>query len=159
VIGNILHFTLAHVVLSVVGIVAGLVLVGAMSAGRRPDGWAGLFLVTTFLTNLSGFGFPFTRLLPSHVISAVSVILIPIVAFALYSKKAAGPWRRVFTIGSVVALYLNVFVLIAQLFAKVPAMVALAPTQSEWPFAVTQVLVLAMFVSIGRSASRGYAAA
>lgn len=157
-VGNILQFTLLHTVLSVVGIVAGLVLVGAMSAGRRPAGWTALFLVTTFLTNLSGFGFPFTRLLPSHIIGGISLVILPLVAFALYARNAEGRWRRVFTLGSVVALYLNVFVLVAQLFMKVPAMLALAPTQKELPFAVTQLVVLALFVSVGRAALRGYGA-
>lgn len=154
--GSPLQFTLVHVLLSVVGIVAGLVLLGGCVAGKRLDRWAALFLLTTTLTNVTGFGFPFVRLLPSHVVGGISLVLLPVVAFALYRKDAAGGWRRVFVVGSAVTLYLNVFVLIAQLFAKVPAMQALAPTQSEPPFAVTQVAVLALFVVLGRAAQRGF---
>jgi hypothetical protein len=90
------------------------------------------------------------------VIAGLSLALLPVVAFALYGKHARGPWRRVFTIGATAGLYLNVFVLVVQLFLKVPAMQALAPTQSELPFALTQLLVLAVFVALGRSAVRGY---
>lgn len=150
------QFTLIHVVLSVLGIVAGLVLVGGLAAGKRLDGWAAAFLVATLLTSLTGFGFPFTTLLPSHVVGALSLVLLPVVAFALYAKRAGGPWRRVFTVGATVGLYFNVFVLVAQLFLKVPAMQALAPTQSEPPFAVTQLGVLGLFLALGRSAVRGY---
>lgn len=149
-------FTLVHVVLSVLGIVAGLVFVGALMAGRRVDGWAALFLATTILTNITGFGFPFSQLLPSHIVGLLSLVVLPLAAFALYAKGARGPWRKVFTIGSVVGLYLNVFVLVAQLFAKVPAMRELAPTQAEPPFAVTQLLVLVVFVVLGRSATHAY---
>jgi hypothetical protein len=56
---GITTFTLIHVVLSLVGIVAGLVVAGGLAAGRRLDGWTGLFLATTALTNITGFGFPF----------------------------------------------------------------------------------------------------
>jgi hypothetical protein len=61
-------------------------------------------------------------------------------------------------ISAVTALYFNVFVLIVQLFAKTPALQELAPTQSEAPFALTQALVLALFVWIGRTARRSFAA-
>jgi hypothetical protein len=151
-----MYFTLFHVVLSVLGIVAGLVLVGGLVAGKRLDGWAAAFLVTTILTNVTGFGFPFMAILPSHVVGGLSLIVLPVVAYALYGQHARGPWRRVFTIGSTAALYLNVFVLVVQLFAKVPAMQAIAPTQSEPPFALTHVVVLALFVVLGRGAVRGY---
>ncbi len=155
-IGNLAQFTTLHVVLSVVGIIAGLVVTGGLMAGRRFDGWNVTFLVCTALTNLSGFGFPFTKLLPSHVVGVISLLIIPVAAYALYGRKAAGAWRGTFVIGSVAALYLNVFVLVTQLFAKVPGMIALAPTQKEPPFAITHLLVLALFVLLGRAAHRGY---
>ena len=155
-IGTLPQFTLFHVVISVVGIIAGLVVVGGLMSGRRLDGWIAMYLVTTFLTNLTGFGFPFVVMMPSHIIGGLSLALLPVVAFARYVKKDAGVWRGVFVIGSVTALYFNTFVLVVQLFKKVPAMIALAPTQSEPPFAVTQLLVLAMFVVLGRAANKGY---
>jgi hypothetical protein len=57
---------------------------------------------------------------------------------------------------AVVALYFNVFVLIVQLFRRVPALAALAPTQTERPFVVVQLIVLALFVWLGIVAVKGF---
>ena len=113
-------FTVIHVLLSVVGIIAGLVVAGGFVAGKRLDGWTGIFLTTTILTNLTGFGFPFATFLPSHGVGILSLLMAPFVVAALYWKRLAGPWRRVFVVGSVVLLYFNVFVLMVQLFQKFP---------------------------------------
>jgi len=156
---NITTFTFLHVALSVVGLIAGLVVVGGLMSGRRIDGWTGTFLVTTFLTNLSGFGFPFVQLLPSHVLGILSLILIPVVMYALYAKRLEGGWRRVYVVGAVVALYFNAFVLVAQLFHRIPALIVLAPKQKEPPFLIAQLLLLVLFIVLGRAASRGFAAA
>jgi hypothetical protein len=150
-------FTLLHVALSLVGIIAGLVVVGGLIAGRRLDGWTGTFLATTFLTNLSGFGFPFVKFMPSYGVGIVSVVLLPVVAYALYLKRLEGGWRRVFVAGAVTGLYLNVFVLVAQLFHRIPALIVLAPKQQEPPFLLSQLLTLALFIGLGRAAGRGYA--
>ena len=155
---GIVTFTVIHVVLSLLGIVAGLVVVGGLMAGRRHDGWTGLFLATTLLTNLTGFGFPFTTFLASHGVGILSLLLLPPVYFALYGRRLEGPWRRVFVLGSVLVLYLNVFVLLAQLFRRLPALIASAPTQQEPPFLLTQLLVLGLFIWLGRAAVRGYPA-
>jgi len=149
-------FALLHVLLSLVGIFAGLVVVGGLIAGKRLDTSIALFLVTTLLTNITGFFFPFPKLLPSHILGGISLVLLPIAFFAFYSKHLAGGWRRTFVITSVVALYFNVFVLVVQLFSKFPLLIATAPTQKEPPFAVTQLLVLAMFVWLGRAAVKGF---
>jgi hypothetical protein len=153
---NILTFTVVHVVLSVVGIVAGLVAVGGMMSGRRLDGWTGLFLATTVLTNVTGFGFPFVTFLPSHGVGILSLLILPVVLFARYLKHLAGSWRGVFVAGAVTTLYLNVFVLVVQLFRRSPALLASAPTQSEPAFVGTQLLVLAMFVVLGRAAWKAF---
>ncbi|HSR92426.1 MAG TPA: hypothetical protein VLK88_14075 [Gemmatimonadales bacterium] len=153
---NLAIFTLIHTVLSMIGIFAGLVVVGGLMSGKQLDGWIGTFLVTTFLANLTGFGFPFVVLMPSHIVGALSLIILPIAAIARYVKHLTGGWRKTFVITSVVALYFNVFVLMVQLFRKVPAMIALAPTQKEPPFAVTQLLILALFIVLGRAAVRGF---
>jgi hypothetical protein len=150
-------FTFLHVALSLVGIIAGLVAVGGLVAGRRLDGWTGTFLATAFLTNLTGFGFPFVKFLPSHGVGIVSVVLLPAVAYALYLKRLEGTWRRVYVAGAVTALYLNVFVLVAQLFHRVPALIVLAPKQQEPPFLLAQLLTLALFIGLGRAAWRGFA--
>ena len=149
-------FTLIHVVLSMVGIFAGLVVVGGLIAGKRLDGWIGLFLVTTVLTNVTGFGFPFRTLLPSHILGGLSLLLLPIAIAARYWKHLTGAWRKVFVVTTVLALYFNVFVLLVQLFQKMPALVVLAPTQKEPPFLVTQLVVLALFVWMGRAAVKGF---
>jgi hypothetical protein len=146
-------FTLVHVVLSIVGIVSGVLVVGGLLANRRLGGWTEVFLVTTVATNVTGFGFPFTTLLPSHIIGGLSLVVLALAVVALYVQGLAGPWRRVYVIGSVTALYLNVFVLVVQLFLKVPAMTALAPTQAEPPFVATQLLFLVLFIVLGRSVS------
>jgi len=153
---NIITFTLIHVVLSLVGIFAGLVVVGGLVAGKRLDGWTGIFLVTTVLTNVTGFGFPFVTFLPSHGVGILSLLVLPFVFYARYGKQLAGSWRRVYVVGAVLTLYLNVFVLIVQLFRRLPALIAAAPTQKESPFVVTQLLVLALFVWLGREAFKRF---
>ena len=151
-------FTLVHVLLSVIGIVAGLVVVGGLMAGTRLDRWIALFLATTLLTNISGFFFPFRALLPSHVLGALSLLILPVAIVARYGKQLAGGWRTAFVVSTVAALYFNVFVLMVQLFQKMPALVVLAPTQREPVFAVSQLLVLALFVALGRAAYLGFGA-
>ena len=151
-------FTLLHTLVSVVGIVAGLVVAGGLVAGRRLDGWTGLFLVTTALTNASGFAFPFVRFMPSYAIGGLSLVVLLVVAVARYGKYLRGGWRTVFVVGSVVALYFNVFVLIAQLFHRVPALFVLAPKQMEPPFLVTQLAVMGLFIWLGVVAVRGFRA-
>ncbi len=141
--------TAIHTAISLVGIASGLVVLAAMLRGQDLRGWTALFLITTVLTSVTGFFFPFTRLLPSHVVGVVSLVILAVVLWARYRRAMQGRWAQVFIIGSVVALWLNVFVLVAQLFAKVPALHALAPTQSEPPFGIAQVAVLAVFIALG----------
>ena len=149
-------FTLIHVVISVLGIITGLVVVGGLMAGARMDGWTAFFLATTILTSVTGFGFPFTKVSPPHVVGAISLVVLAVCLAARYAKQLEGGWRTTYVVTAVAALYLNVFVLVVQLFAKTPALAQLAPTQQEAPFAVTQALVLALFVWIGWAAVRGF---
>lgn len=153
---DLLTFTLIHVVLSVVGIIAGLVVVGGLIAGARLNGWTGIYFVTTVLTNITGFGFPFANILPSHIVGGVSLVVLAVAVIARYWKHLQGSWRTVFVLTAVAALYLNVFVLFAQLFAKVPAMIAIAPTQTAPAFVITNLIVLALFVVLGRASVRGF---
>jgi hypothetical protein len=149
-------FTLLHVLLSLAGIFAGFVVVGGMVAGKRLDGWTSAFLATTIGTNATGFFFPFEKFLPSHAVGIISLAVLAVVLVARYGKRLAGVWLRVYVIGAVVALYFNVFVLNAQLFLRLPPLRALAPMQNEPPFAVTQLLVLALFVWLGRACVKGF---
>lgn len=148
-------FTLFHTLLSVVGIFAGLVLAGGLISGKRLDGWSALFLVTTLLTNITGFGFPFTVLLPGHIIGALSLVILPFVLYARYGKHLEGKWNTVYVIGVMVTLWFNAFILVVQLFKRLPGLIASAPTQKEPPFAVTQLLVLILFIALGRAALKG----
>ena len=153
---DLLTFTLIHVVLSLVGIIAGLVVVGGLMAGVRFDAWTGVYFVTTVLTNVTGFGFPFATLLPSHIVGGISLLVLVVAIAARYWKHLTGAWRGVFVVSTVLALYLNVFVLVAQLFQKVPALIAVAPTQKAPAFVVTHLIVLALFVVLGMAAVRGF---
>jgi hypothetical protein len=145
VIFGMTTFTFVHVVLSLIGIFSGFVVLFGMFSAKRLEGWTSLFLVTMLLTSLTGFFFPFHRLLPSHILGALSLIALAIAIYARYSRGLAGAWRRTYAITAVIALYLNVFVLVVQVFQKVPALKVLAPTQSEPPFLVTQLIVLVIF--------------
>jgi hypothetical protein len=141
--------TLVHVVLSLAGIVAGFIVIFGLLAAKRLAGWTALFLVTTVATSLTAFLFPFHKLLPSHVVGIISLVVLAFAIVARYARHLVGSWRWVYAVSAVAALYLNVFVLVAQAFQKVPALKAMAPTQSEPPFAVAQLVVLALFVVIG----------
>ncbi len=147
-------FTFFHVALSLVGILAGMVVLFALLSAKQSSGWTSTFLVTTVATNVTGFLFPFHKFLPSHAIGIVSLLVLAVTIPALYVFHLAGPWRRTYVIGSVIALYLNVFVLIAQLFTKIPALKALAPTQSEPAFLGTQVVVMLIFIVLGVLAAK-----
>jgi len=138
-------FTFVHVLLSLVGIGSGLVVVSGLLAGKRLDGWTALFLVTTVATSVTGFLFPFHELLPSHKVGILSLIVLAVAILARYAFRLAGTWRLIYVIGTVVALYLNVFVAVFQAFLKIPALKALAPTQKEPPFLVAQLAVLVIF--------------
>jgi hypothetical protein len=152
-------FTLIHVVISVVGIISGLVVLGGLMAGARLDGWTALFLVTTTLTSVTGFGFPVSGITPAQIVGALSLVVLAGCVAARYWMKLARGWRTTYVVTAVVATYLNVFVLVVQLFAKTPALAQLAPTQAEAPFALTQAAVLALFVWLGWAAVRGFRAA
>jgi len=142
-------FTLVHVLLSLVGIASGLLVLYGLLLGKRFDGATAIFLVTTVLTSATGFLFPVEHILPSHVIGVVSLIALAIAIPARYTLHMAGAWRLIYVVCAVLALYLNVFVLVAQIFMKVPAAHALAPTQKEPPFFIAQLVVMVIFIVLG----------
>ena len=139
-------FTLVHVVLSLVGILSGFVVVFGLIAAKQLKGWTALFLATTVATSLTGFLFPFHKLLPSHVVGIVSLVVLTVAILARYVRHLSGAWRWIYAVNVVVGLYLNFFVFVAQAFQKVPALKAMAPTQTEPPFKLTQLVVLGLFV-------------
>jgi hypothetical protein len=149
-------FTLVHVLISLVGIVSGLLVVYGLIKGKRFDGGTAIFLATTVLTSLTGFLFPFTHLLPSHIVGIISMVVLAVAIVARYPLHLAGSGRWIYVVSAVVALYLNVFVLVVQSFLKIPPVHALAPTQKEPPFLVVQLIVLAIFIVLGIFAVKGF---
>jgi len=152
-------FTRLHVVISLIGIVSGIGVLAGLLGGRRLDAWTAVFLATNVLTSLSGYLFPVEHLLPSHVVGALALVLLTLAIVSRYVKHMAGGWRRAYVNSAVAALYLNVFVLVVQLFLKVPALHALAPRGQEPPFAVAQGMVLILFAMLGRQAAKRFGAA
>ena len=143
---NLPPFTKLHVVISLIGIVSGLVVMFGLLAGQKLNRWTALFLISTVVTSVTGFFFPFHGVTPAIVVGIISLVLLAVAIVARYVRHLAGAWRWIYAVTAMISLYLNVFVLVVQLFQKVPALKALAPTQSEPPFAVTQLVVLALFV-------------
>lgn len=139
-------YTIIHVIISLVGILTGLVVLLGLLAGNRLDSWTKWFLVTTILTSVTGFFFPFHGLTPAYTVGAISLIVLGLAWFARCSRQLAGAWRWIYVVTAMIALYLNVFVLIVQSFLKIPALHALAPTQTEQPFQIAQLVTLALFV-------------
>lgn len=149
-------FTLIHVVISLAGILAGLVVLGGWLAARHFRGLTAFFLVTTALTSITGFFFPFQGFTPAYAVGGISVVLLAVAAYALYGRKLASRWQTAYLVTAGLALYLNFFVLVAQLFVRLPALHALAPTQAEPAFGVTQGLVFFSFVILSVQAVRRF---
>src|SRR5262249_51438632 len=141
-------FTILHVIITLVAIGSGLIAVGGMFASNSLPVTTALFLFTTALTSLTGFLFPIHGFTPALGVGIVACVILAVALFALYKEHLLGAWRWIYVITAVVSLYLNVFVLVVQSFVKVSALNALAPTQTEPPFAVTQATVLAIFILI-----------
>jgi hypothetical protein len=146
-------FTTVHVIISLIAIVAGLIVMFGLLGSNRMPGMTAIFLLFTILTSATGFLIPpllSEKLLPSHMIGILSLVLLAIACIALYGMKLSGAWRTIYVVTAMVSLYLNIFVLIIQAFLKVPALHALAPSvpPSEPPFAVIQGLVLVFFVIV-----------
>jgi hypothetical protein len=139
-------FTLFHVYLSLLGMGSGLLVFGGLMAGKRLNALTAVFLGSTVATSVTGFAFPFERLLPSHKVGILSLVVLAIAIVARYSFRLAGAWRGVYVVCASIALYLNVFVGVVQAFQKIPALKSLAPTQSEAPFLLAQVVLLVVFV-------------
>lgn len=149
-------YTLIHVVISLIGIASGFVVIYGFLHGQESRRWTDWFLATTVLTSVTGFGFPATHVTPGHVFGVISLLVLGVALFAKYREQNQGKWATRFVISSLVAQYLNVFVLIVQSFQKIPALKYLAPTQSELPFAATHLVNLAAFVVVGILATRRF---
>ena len=151
-------FTLFHVILSLIGIFSGFIVMWGLINSRRLNGWTSIFLWSTVLTSVTGYFFPFHKLLPSHILGALSLVTLAVAGYARYVRSLAGGWRRTYVVTVVLALYFNFFVFIVQLFAKVPALHELAPTQSEAPFKMAQLVALLVFLALGYLSAKNFRA-
>ena len=142
-------FTTVHVIISLIGIGSGIVVVLGWLGGRQSAGWAALFLATTVLTSVTAFFFHSTGFGPPHVVGVISLVVLAAAILALYVFHLAGFWRWIYIVGATMALYLNAFVGVVQAFQKLPFLQPLAPTQSEPPFLIAQIAVLAIFIVLG----------
>lgn len=141
-------FTLFHVILSLVGIASGFVVLFGLIGGKRLNGWTVLFLTATVATSVTGFFFPYHGFTPAIAVGILSLVILAAALYARYPRKLSGGWRKTYVITAMAAQYLNVFVLIVQLFQKVPALKNLAPTQTEPPFQVAQLAFLVLFIAL-----------
>jgi len=141
-------FTTLHVVLSLIGIASGVVCLFALLGSRTPPGLTATFLLTTVATSVTGFFFPNLKIGPPVIFGIVSLVVLTPVLLAFYRYHLAGPWRWVYIVGAAFALYLNLVVGVVQSFQKLAFLKPLAPTQSEPPFLVAQLVVLAIVVGL-----------
>jgi hypothetical protein len=149
-------YTLLHVIISLVGIGSGLIVMYGFLRGKRWDGLNAIFLIMTVLTSVSGFGFPFEHLLPSHRVGIISLVVLAVAIPARYLFHMAGAWRKVYVISAAIALYLNCFVLVVQSFLKQPTLHALAPQGKEPPFLIAQIVVMIIFAVLTISAVKRF---
>ena len=153
----ILHiYTIIHTLISLIAIGTGFVVLFGLLAGKRLDGWTKWFLVTAVATTVTGFFFPFHSLTPAFKLGIISSIVLVITIIARYPKRLTGAWRWSYTIGAVISLYFNLFVLVVQAFEKVPFLHSMAPTQTEGPFKLTQLVFLALFIMLGIAAVKRF---
>ncbi len=149
-------YTIVHVIISLIAIGSGLIVLFGLLNGKLLGSWNGVFLLTTVLTSVTGFFFPFEKITPGIILGILSLIVLAIALLALYAFQLKGAWRTTYVVTAMIALYFNVFVLVAQLFAKVPLIHALAPTQTEAPFKIAQLLLLILFIVAIITAARKF---
>jgi hypothetical protein len=149
-------FTQFHVLISLIGIVSGIVVAFAMLGAKRLPAMTAIFLITTVATSVTGFMFHFESFGPPEIVGVISLVVLAVAILALYVYKLAGSWRWIYVASALFALYLNVFVGVVQTFQKVPFFNALAPTQKEPPFAVAQGIVLIAFIALGIVAAKKF---
>ncbi|HEV3244119.1 MAG TPA: hypothetical protein VGZ31_06885 [Chthoniobacterales bacterium] len=146
----ILHtYTIIHTLISLVAIFTGFIVLFGLLAGNRLPGWTKWFLITAVATTVTGFFFPFHGITPAIKLGIISLVVLVVTIYARYAKHLAGSWRWIYAVGAVLTLYFNVFVGIVQSFEKIPALNAMASTQTEQPFKLTQLSVLGLFIVLG----------
>jgi hypothetical protein len=149
-------FTTLHVVISLLAIAAGFIVAAQMIGGRKSEAWTALFLATTILTSVTGFMIPAKTFTPAHAFGVISLVLLALAVAGWYRRRLAGAWRWIYVVSAIVSLYLNVFVAIVQAFQKLPPLNALAPTGTEAPFLIAELIALIAFIWIGIRATRRF---
>jgi len=143
---SLVQFTYLHVFMSLIGIGAGIFIIFGLLTSRRLSILTSLFLITTVLTSVTGFLYPFNGMTPGIVLGILSMIVLILAIIGLYVRKLAGAWRGIYVVSVIVAFYFNFFVLVAQAFDKVPVLHAVAPSQKSPGFMITQLAVLLIFI-------------
>jgi hypothetical protein len=141
-------FTFLHVLISLIGVASGFIVMVELLRSNYHGNWTAIFLVTTIVTSASGFLFPFSKLLPSHIVGIISLALLAIAMFSFYVQRIHSIWRQIYVLTAMLSLYLNVFVMIIQGFLKIPVLNGLAPTQTEPPFLIVQGVTLVCFLAV-----------
>jgi hypothetical protein len=144
----------AHTWLSLIALATGVVVVVALVRGRASPTWTAVFLLTAVATSATGFALPSERILPSHIVGGIALVVLAIALVAQYQFRLTDAWRWVYSVAAIASVYLLAFVGVAQMFEKIAALNALAPTGSEPAFVATQLMVLAVFVGVGAAAVR-----
>lgn len=142
-------FTFLHVLITLVGIVSGLIVLFGMLGNHRMNGMTATFLLFTVLTSVTGFLFPIHGLTPALILGVMSMVVLAIAIMARYAFAMHGAWRWIYVVTAIIAQYFNNFVLVVQSFLKIPALHVLAPNGSEPPFAIAQGIVLLFYVVTG----------
>jgi hypothetical protein len=157
ILGMSIHlYTQIHVIISLVAIASGLIVAFGMMAAKPLPMVTALFLLTAVLTSVTGFFFPFHGVTPGIVVGIVSLVVMLLMYIARYTRHLAGGWRRTYVITAMITLYLNCFVLVAQLFEHIPAFHVHAPTGTEPPFKILQGIVLVVFVVLTIAADKKF---
>ena len=149
-------FTAVHVLLSLIGILSGLIVLYGLSKANPLNAWTVLFLASTLATSVTGFFFPFHGFTPALGLGVLSTFILIVAISARYGFHFAGAWRWVYVVAAVAALYMNSFVLVVQAFLKVPVLHALAPTGSGPTFALAQGFVLIFYLITGFLGVKGF---
>jgi len=145
-----------HVALSLIALVLGLIVLYGLLSGEVLGVWTALFLLAMILTSVTGFPLPPFGLDPPRMVGILSLVLLAIAVLAIYVFRLRCAWRWIYVVTAMVALYLDAFVGVIQAFAKLTFLHTLAPTQSEPPFVIVQVIVLVIFVALGVLAVRRF---
>jgi hypothetical protein len=141
--------TLIHVILSLLAILSGIRVAQGLMAARRYEKTTLFYMLSTALTLVTSFLFPYNGVTPGIIVGIICVLIFVPTAFARYMFHMAGIWRPVFVVGALALLYFNCLVLIVQSFQKIPSLNALAPTGGEPPVTISQAVLLVIFLLVG----------